>query len=125
MEKFDGFTTENLIRQTQNFAVLLKTSKKKMGTKRFIQGMSNLRDMQNEVIKRLATLDRRDPKFFPIGSLIEYTKSDVFKVYKAEGVVTGYGEDGRSLIVKLNGTQDEIYVNPKNLKLLHIRHFYI
>lgn len=131
--KYDGLKTDSLIRYVQDEIRKYKDPKikKKARTKATIKKMEELRNIQYELGNRLKNMNRLDPKFFPVNCWVSFTKSEAFKVYSDEGLVVGHDEGTGNVLVKLNndpevgGVKRAVAIQPRYLKLLHLREYYL
>lgn len=120
-DKYTGIRTEALIIAVQNNIRDIKNKKKKLTkTKAMIDFAQGLREMQYELSQRLKMLNRFDPKFFPIGSYVDYvTSNHKFEVFKSLAVVTGHTQD--HVIIKEEDNNFHLEVEPQKIKLKYLR----
>lgn len=125
MSKYDVIKLEVLIKTIQENTVKLsdKGYKKTITPTTFARRVRELDEMRGSVIGRLTKMDRTVPEFFPIGSLVEYKPPDDPASWKTSPVQYGRVKayEGRWIYMELEGKEEMIQVDPRNLTLRFIR----
>lgn len=125
-EHFEYMKTPSIIRHVQEMHVKLEKAKKEKRDK--IKGFREMRDMVSVLrlilYERLSKMSRYDPKFFPVGSHVEYNNlinEEIGSIKKLGKVVD---HQGGFVQVQFEGEMYQVKVDPAHLTLLFIRNKY-
>lgn len=118
--------TESLIIQVQRCHTELEFAKfeKKDSLKRYQDMRREIGSLRYILGNRLRKMDRFDPKFFPVASMVEYHNQDMSYSDRKIGVVTGHNDPPDPfprVHVQFKGDPYVTAVEPSYLKLLFIR----
>lgn len=128
---YDTIKTETLLKAVQRTALLMREKDfKKKNTQTKIQKIDHdLKEIRAALIPRLRKMDRNDPKFFPQGSYVQYTRrisSEEFANFDLipeerikYGIVAGHHDS--HVLVQFEGEGYFVRVDPPDLLLRFIR----
>lgn len=119
--KFDNVPLVTLIKSVQDILKNYKERKKK-NSKRMNDAMRDVYAMQHSICLRLKEMDRSVCTFFPVGVIVEYVRSEMFKVIRLVGVVKGHDLQANTVLVSFDEKPEEtVVINPMYLKILYMR----
>lgn len=117
-KKFDNFRTDSLVRMVQQSHLKLEELKKdkKLDLRKEERILGSMR---SELIDRLEKMNRLNPEFFPLRSIVGYSADYRDDVIKKSGVVVGHNKD--HVQVQFSGEIGQVLVEPAYIKLRFIR----
>lgn len=125
-EHFEYMKTPSIIRHVQEMHVELERAKKEKRDKlkRYKDAKQIISTLRSILCERLSKMSRYDPKFFPIGSHVEYNNlinEEIGSIKKLGKVVD---HQGGFVQVQFEGETYQVKVDPAHLTLLFIRNKY-
>lgn len=126
IESLESFSTPFLIRNVQEMHVKYEQAvkEKKERTKKVKDAKEMLQSLRFILQGRLKQMNRYDPKFFPIGSYVEYNNTVNEKIGPIKKLGKVVDHHGSFVQVQFEGEIYQVKVDPANLTLLFIRNKY-
>lgn len=108
-----------LIKAVQDLSIKIeyKDAKKQISPGPYKRMKNDLFDMRNSLIRRLPHEDRLDPRFFPVGSHVTFSRT------RKNGRVIDYEKDG-FVLIQQEGDIFYTRAEPVDLSLRFIRQVY-
>ncbi len=114
---FEPLKFEQLVAYVQGESILMSDKKKSQTGKAAMKRRTKLNEARQDLIRRLKTMNRFDPQFFPLKSHVEFHNWQDNTT--AKGIVRSHTPS--KVVVGFDGRVSNEEIDPKYLKLLYVR----